>query len=391
MKGAETIELFVSCGHGLEQLLADELTELGYADVLLGSSGVYVSVDESGIYRINYQSRIASRVLLPLARFACDRADDLYNATREIDWSRYIKPGQTIAVDANVNHEEIRNSLFGAQTVKDAICDQLRESAGFRPSVDLRSPDIQLNLFIRDYEGILYFDTSGYPLTKRGYRQESVEAPLSENLAAALLRIANYKGSGVLCDPCCGSGTLLIEAALIATKTAPGFLRQRFGFMGLPNYDAALFKSVKKEVDAQRVEMRPGRLLGCDSNPRAVQASLTNVHKAGFSDLIEVSLSDFRDYAPRHAPNFVIVNPPHGIRLGNEASLASLYRSLGDFFKKKSAKPAKAFLFTGSMDLSKQVGLASKRRHVVSNSGVDSRFLEFDLFEGRANPSEEKA
>jgi putative N6-adenine-specific DNA methylase len=374
------MEIYISCGHGLEPLLIEELAELGYTDVEAGSSGVYATVDKQGIYRINYESRIASRVLLPLLRFDCRGSKSLYDAMLEIDWQNYVRPGKTIAIDANVSHPDIRNSLFAAQTVKDAICDQLREKTGERPSVDLKNPDVQLNLFIRDNDGIIYFDTSGAPLTRRGYRMETVEAPVSENLAAAMLRIARYQGSEILCDPCCGSGTFLIEAAMLASKTPPGFLRQKWGFMGLPDYDASLWQGIKAKADAERVALRPGHFMGCDSNPQAVAATKTNLAFAGFLSNVDVKEADFRNYTPAPEPKFVIVNPPHGMRLGNEEALVPLYRSLGDFFKKKCAKPAKAFLFTSSKDLSKQVGLAAKKRHIVHNSGVESRLLEFDLF-----------
>lgn len=373
-------ELFVTCGQGLEPLVAEELNEMGYPHIKQGFRGVHVESDDLGVYRINYCSRIASRVLIPIKRFKCYNAKTLYSAMQDVDWSSYIPLGKTFAIDANVTHTQLRNSLFAAQVVKDAICDQARQKSGQRPSVNLKNPDVQLNLFIRDNQGIIQFDTSGAPLTKRGYRIEGVEAPIHETLAAGLLRLAQYQGTEILCDPCCGSGTFLIEAALIASKTAPGYLRTKWGFMGMPNFDQTIWLNLKGEIDKQRVALKPAHFMGCDNNKNAIRIAKGNIRAAGFHQLIDVTVADFREYNPPMDPNFIIANPPHGRRLEDEETLKPLYRALGDFFKRKCAKPGKAFVFTGSMDLSKEVGLAPKKRHVVDNSGIESRFLEFDIF-----------
>ena len=373
-------ELFVTCAQGLEPLLQAELAELGIPQTTLGFRGVSLEGDLTAVYKINYSSRIASRVLLPLRRFNCFNAKSLYSEISEINWLEFIAEGKTFAIDPNVSHPRLRNSLYAAQVVKDAICDQFRKKTGSRPNVNPKNPDVQLNLFIRDSQGIIYFDTSGSPLTKRGYRVEGVEAPLHETLAAALLRIAKYEPSVILCDPCCGSGTFLIEAALMATNTPPGYLRTRWGFKGLPEFEESAWLKVKEAADREKCALKPGHFMGCDNNKNAVRITRGNIKEAGFHPLIDVVVSDFRDYSPPIPPNFFITNPPHGRRLGDEESLRPLYRALGDFFKSKSVKPAKGFLFTGSFELSKEVGLSPKQRHVMDNSGVDSRFLEFDLF-----------
>src|ERR1700733_2435215 len=203
-----THELFVSCGEGLEELLVEELQELGYSELRKGFRGVYVvNASFRAIYHLNYCSRIASRVLLPLKKFRCYNARSLYQELLAIDWSSYLSLNQTFAIDSNVTHHQLRNSLFAAQVAKDAICDQFRERTGSRPSVDVAKPDVQINLFIREPFGVIGIDTSGTPLHKRGYRLESIEAPIQKTLAAAILRIAKYRGEDFLCDPCCGSGT----------------------------------------------------------------------------------------------------------------------------------------------------------------------------------------
>lgn len=373
-------DLFITCSQGLEPLLCEELKELGFNDVKPGYRGAHVMGDIEAVYKINYGSRIASRVLLPLHKFRCFNQDQLYSGIRDIDWMPFFRKANTLAIDANVSHKYLRNSLFAAQVAKDAICDQLRERTGSRPSVDTKTPDVQLNLFIRDMQGTIYFDTSGVPLHKRGYRIDSVEAPLQESLAAAILRIAQYKDTDILLDPCCGSGTLLIEAALIASKTPPGYLRSDWGFRHLPGFSHGEFLKVKAEMDKDRVTLAPGRFFGCDINKDAYRITKGNLRASGFHQAIQIAHSDFREYEPEIAPNLVITNPPHGLRMGEIESLRGLYRALGDFLKRKTAKPARAFIFTGNLDLAKEVGLAPKRRHVMHSGGVEGRLLEFDLY-----------
>lgn len=375
-------ELFVTCSQGMEELLATEINELCPNEVALGYRGVYVrDASLEIIYRINYCSRLASRVLLPLKRFRCRDRESLYHGASEIDWSPYIPSGKTIAIDANVsNHRALRNSLYAAQILKDGICDQLRARYGSRPSIDTQNPDVQLNLFVHNDNATISFDTSGSPLNKRGYRQETVEAPLRETIAACLLRIANYQGEEIFFDPCCGSGTLMIEAALIATQTPPGFLRKQWGFMFLPGFSQVEWLKIKNDADSKRIPLPKGRISGTDINKNAIHVSKVNLRAAGLHQSIEVIQYDFRDFTPAVLPNFLMTNPPHGKRLESVDALKPLYRSLGDFMKQKMAKPARGFIFTGNMDLAKEVGLASKQRHVIDNAGIDSRLLEFDIY-----------
>lgn len=372
--------LFVSCAPTLEPLLAEELQDLNINSVKMGFRGVYVeNWDWSTVYRINYASRLANRVLLPIRRFKCFDRRSLYRHASEINWSLYFKEGLTFAIDANVQNKELRNSLFAAQVVKDAICDQLRHKAGWRPTVNLQHPDIQLNLYIHQNLAVLSFDTSGTPLHKRGYRQESVEAPMQETLAAALLRLADYSKECIFFDPCCGSGTLLIEAALIASQTPPGYLRQKWGFMRHPEYRLNDWLKERNLLDANRQPLLPHHFYGIDQSKMAVHACKINLKAAGFKE-VEIEQADFRDYDPKVTPDFVMTNPPHGRRLEDENLLQPLYRALGDFLKNKCAKPGRGFIFTGSLQLGKEVGLAPKKRHVLSNSGIDSRLLEYDLY-----------
>lgn len=374
-------DLFVSCSSGVEPLLVQELAELGFNNSTVGFRGVYVAWSSfEDIYRINYCSRLAGRVLMPLARFRCRDRHALCRGVDAINWIDYIPKGKTFAIDANVSHREFNNSHYAGLLVKDVICDQFREKTGSRPNVDVKTPDVQINLFMHNDLAIISYDTSRTPLYKRGYRQESVEAPIQESLAAALLRLAAYQGNEIVYDPCCGSGTLLIEAALMATHTPPGFLRTDWGFMLHPQFSNIEWLKVKNKADAQRTPLPKGLLFGTDVNKNAVHVSKVNIRAAGFHPSIEVVQADFRDYTPPTPPNMIITNPPHGRRLDDEEFLRPLYRSLGDFMKQKAAKPARGFIFTGSLELSKEIGLAAKRRHVLDNAGIESRLMEFDLY-----------
>lgn len=376
------MKIFVSCSQGLEPILVQEMQKMGFENVLEGFRGVHVEVREiADIYRINYCSRIGGRVMLPLTDFVCYDQKALYKGASKIDWASYIAPGKTIAIDSNVNHKHLRNSLFAAQVVKDAICDQIREKRGTRPNVDVKNPDVQLNLFIHQDRAIISLDTSGTPLHKRGYRQETVEAPIQETLAAAILMLADYKGDEILYDPCCGSGTFLIEAALMASRTAPGYLRKYWGFMNLPDFSQEEWLKVKNEEDAKRIPLPHGKIYGSDMGRNVVRIAKVNLRASGFLPVIEVKQGDFRDIEPAPPPTLIVANPPYGKRLADEEEyLVSLYRALGDFMKRKSAKPAKGFIFTGNLELSKEIGLAPKRRYVMSNSGIESRLLAFDLY-----------
>lgn len=373
--------LFVSSAPLLEPLLAQELEELGIQNIRTGYRGVFVDQwNFETVYRINYASRIASRVFIPLLSFRCRDQDSLYRNASKINWFDYLKVRDTFAIDANVRHPNLKNSLFAAQVVKDAICDQFRDRTGSRPSVDLKTPDLQLNLFIDHQYGLLSLDASGAPLNKRGYRQESVEAPMQETLAAAILRIAKYNPEqDYLLDPCCGSGTLLIEAALIASKTPPGYLRQKWGFMRHPDFSMEAWLKTRNEIDADRTPLKPGIISGIDRAHSAIRAAKINLKAAGFHKEIALSEADFREYEPNPLPNLIIANPPHGRRLEEEEGLKPLYRELGDFLKKRSAKEGRAFIFTTSLELAKEVGLSGKR-HCLNLGGLEARLLEYQIF-----------
>lgn len=373
--------LYVTCSTGLEELLLEELQELGYTEVRKGFRGVYVENSSlNDVYRINYASRIAIRVLLPLLNFRCKDRDDLYQSVLKYDWGKFFKKAKTMAIDANVDHPLIRNSLFAAQVVKDAICDQLVEATGKRPSIDTKNPDLQLNLFLRNNSAVLSFDTSLQPLHKRGYRQEGGEAPLRETLAAALLRLAKYQPEEIFIDPCAGSGTFLIEAALMAAQIAPGRYRKNWGFFLHPDFSDQEWLKMKNAIDAKEIPLLPNRFFACEINKNMHRIMMGNCRAAGVYSATSLFQGDFKTFESTILPTFMITNPPYGQRLEEEETLKPLYRSLGDFMKRKMAKPSRGFILTGSLALSKEIGLASKQRIMIDNGGVEARFLPFDIY-----------
>lgn len=372
-------KLFISCGSGLEPLLKEELSEIGFEAVEEGFRGLYVPyASMSDVFKVNYLSRIASRVLLPLGEWRIEGAESLYEQAREFEWESILKLSDTFAIDFSVESREFNNSLFAAQKLKDAICDRMRDKFKKRPDVDVKNPSVQLHLLIRGSKMVVSLDTSLTPLHKRGYRQEGGDAPLHENLAAALLRIAKYSKEETLLDLCAGSGTFLIEAALIASNTPPGYLRQRWGFESLPDFRLNEWTLFKDKIRQKIVPLEPNRIHGIDINRVRVMEAKGNIRMAGFAKSIQMDAHDLKTYKPSVKPSMIIANPPYGKRLEDEKTLIPLYRSIGDFFK--SQAPAKGFVLTGSMPLSKEVGLKADKRNVITHGGLDARFLEFDIY-----------
>ena len=372
--------LFISCIPGLEEVVGREVVALGLS-FEVGRAGIFVPYEGmEQIYKLNLHLRSASRVLLPLAEFRCRDKNDLYKGALAINWYPFFKKMPTFAIDSFVLHKNLTNSLFAAQTVKDAICDQLKATIGSRPSVDTREPDLGFHLYIVDDKATISFDTSNPPLHQRGYRLEGGEAPLRENLAAALLLLGGYTKDDYIVDPCAGSGTFLIEAAMIASNTAPGTFRRFFGFFLHPEFSQNDWERIKDEANAKVVKLEQGKFLGIEESVKTYQILKRAIHASKFDRWIGVKNGDFRTIDLPFSPTFVIANPPYGKRLSEVEELKELYYDLGDFFKQKTKKPAKAALFTGSLELSKCVGLKTTKRYVLNNGGIECRLLTFDLY-----------
>ncbi len=391
-----TTEAFVMCASGLEPLLIQELEQLGIRKLRKGFRGVYVPRDMTTVYKINYSSRIAMRVLWPLATFPCHDDKALYGKARSIDWSLYLNPKKTFAIDANVSHPLLRSSLFAAQVLKDSLCDSLREKFQARPSVSTISPDVQLNLFIQKGWATISLDTSGAPLYRRGYRKREEpaliekipegisarkrqeleklipRAPIQESLAAAILFYANYSEKDTLCDPCCGSGTFLIEAAMMATRTPAGFFRKSWGFMASPEFSEASWLRVKEAADKQIIPLSKGCILGADKDPTILKSCQESLEATGFNT-IELQCQELNAFTPSIPPNLVICNPPYGKRL---PSSPSLYTLLEDFVKNKCTPRAEAFILTPDTQALSECGLSEEESIPLNNGGIELELVK---------------
>ncbi len=368
-------KIFVSCAPGIEDLLAIELKELGIPSITKEHQGIYIPKAIEWVYVVNYCSRLATRVLWPIASFSCIDRRDLYLHASKVNWEQYINKDQTFAVDANVfRNPNLKNSHFAALVVKDALCDQIRNKTGQRPNVSLEDPDLNIYLFLHSQRAVLSIDTSGDPLFKRGYRQKGAIAPLQESLAAALLRISGLKNGDIFCDPCCGSGTILIEAAMMLTKTPSGFFRDRWGFNRLPEYDEAAWKQLKARCDREIIPLAPNTLFGSDRDPQALALCRKNLAASNFSSLIPVQECDVSQYTPPKPPTVIVTNPPYGKRL--ELSRKT-YSSIARFHSDKAAPGCKTFVLTPREDaFSASFGKAHEVRHFFAG-GLDVALYTF--------------
>jgi putative N6-adenine-specific DNA methylase len=365
--------LFVSCSEHFEPLLAEELHALGISDVRPGFRGVYIPQSMEHVFLVNYLSRLAVRVLWPLSHFTCHSADDLYKEANKINWLSFLDETKTFAIDANVTHPTIRNSLFGAQMVKDAICDQIREKKGARPSVDIKNPDLQFSLFIHNKRAVLSFDTSGAALYKRGWKEISGEATLAETLAAALLIKAGYTKDKVLCDPFCGLGTLLIEAACMATHTPAGFFRKSWGFMHHPEFNSAAWATFKEKHDSARIPLTAGMIIGADKDPTVITACRDHLRKTGFHKLIPIIHSDISRLTLPESPTLVVTDPPFGKRM---ESSRDLFTQLGKFLRTSCKKTPYAYVLAPTPEYIEATGLLSLARWPISHGGLDLLFFK---------------
>ncbi|MGH8191382.1 MAG: bifunctional 23S rRNA (guanine(2069)-N(7))-methyltransferase RlmK/23S rRNA (guanine(2445)-N(2))-methyltransferase RlmL [Rhodanobacteraceae bacterium] len=391
-----TTEFFATCPKGLEYLLRDELIAMG-ADAHEALAGVrfQTSVESAGLelaYRACLESRLASRILLPLSSFDAEDADSLYAGARAIDWSEHLSPDATLAIDATGSSAAITHSGFAAQKVKDAIVDQCRERFGTRPTVQPERPAVRLNLRLHKGRATLSLDLSGEPLHRRGWRSAQGEAPLKENLACAILLRARwperYAAGGALVDPMCGSGTLLIEAAWMAARVAPALRREYFGFLGWRGHDAALWQRLRGAAQARAEEGLRGLrtcFFGSDNDPRMIAIATHNLQHAGVAGFtsLDKRLVEHMQPPPGFATGLVITNPPYGERMGDLAALPALYRALGDRLRAGFPGWAAAVL-TSEPELEHALGLRVDKQYALFNGAIECRLALFDIREAAA-------
>jgi 23S rRNA (guanine2445-N2)-methyltransferase / 23S rRNA (guanine2069-N7)-methyltransferase len=378
---------FATCAKGLEYLLRDELRALG-ADAQEKLSGVQFSGDLRMGYRACLESRLASRILMPLAEFDVPAADALYAGVQTIDWSQHLALDGTLAVDAVGTTSELNHTQFVAQRVKDAIVDQFRERTGERPGVDLERPSLRINLRLHRNRATLSLDLSGTPLHRRGWRRGQGDAPLKENLAAAMLLRGGwpevFASGGALVDPMCGSATLLIEGALMAAGVAPGLQRDYFGFLGWRGHDAALWSELIDEAKQRAdggLRKLPAVFFGYDNDPRVLTEAKRNAQAAGVAGFVQLARQDVEHLhrpAESAVPGLVICNPPYGERLGERAELPLLYRKLGERLRQQFTG-WRAAIITFDDELGHALGLRASKRYVLFNGALECRLLLFDL------------
>jgi putative N6-adenine-specific DNA methylase len=369
---------FAQIADSLKEAGAGELAELGAEDVRPEFSGIHFRADKSNLYRINYLTRLLSRCLAPLVSFACPDTDTLYRRAKQVKWEEIFAPGNTFAVSGNVSDSAIPHSKYAALRLKDAVADYFKENTGRRPNVSVRNPDIQLNLHIRKNQAVISLDTSGGALHRRGYREETVAAPMQETIAAAIIRFSQWDGSVPLYDPLCGSGTLLCEALMHYSNIPAGVYRDRFGFESLPDFKRGVWQQVKKLADEQIRELPQGLIAGSDVSAEAVAAARTNLMGLHNGNNVCIERADFRKL-PALAKCVIVTNPPYGIRMGGDVDLEMFYKELGDFLKQK-CKGSAAFVYFGERRYIKKIGLKATWKKPIKAGGLDGRLVKYDLY-----------
>lgn len=379
---SEQFHFYVTCPKGIEDLLATELASLGIEQPVASAAGVSFQGQLQSAYKVCLWSRLASRVLLRIKEFEAGSEDDLYKQVQTIKWSDHLSMSGTLAVNCNLHKSAITNSHYAALKVKDAIVDQFMDLFEQRPSVDKDNPDVRLNLYIHRNMASLSLDLSGEALHKRGYRLSSVKAPMKENLAAAVLMRSGWPNeSRTLVDLMCGSGTLLIEAGMMALNMAPNIKRHQFGFQSWKGHDEEAWQTVLNEAHETKSSDNPDLVIqGYDESSTAIKACKQNIQAVGLQDYIKVTTRSLEDCSSNQDlnPGLVIVNPPYGERLGDEKELAYLYAEIGDCWKRYFGE-WQAALFTGNVKLAKHIGLRSHKDNTLYNGAIKCKLFQYKL------------
>lgn len=375
----EEFELIAKTFQGLEEVLAQELMDLGANNVQIGRRMVSFTGDKALMYKANFCLRTAVRVLKPILHFKASDADEVYNVIKSIEWEQYLSSDSTFSVDAVVYSDVFRHSKFVAYRVKDAIADYFNEKSGRRPSVRLNNPDLVFHIHIAHEECTLAFDSSGESLHRRGYRVETGAAPINEVLAAGMILLTGWRGECDFIDPMCGSGTLPIEAALIARNIAPGVFRQGFAFEKWKDFDAELFRSIYEDDSMEREFNH--KIYGYDVDGRMVACARRNAKSAMMSDVVTIECRDIKDFEQPAERALMVVNPPYGERLVLE-NLLQVYKSLGERMK-HAFQGNEAWIISSSYDCFDQIGLKASARIPLYNGDLNCEFRKYELFQGK--------
>lgn len=373
-------QFFATCPRGLEALLVDELSNNNTHKILATDGGVSFEGDLKTMYRVNLYSRIATRVLSRVGQGIYATEEDIYKATFKLHWPSWFKVNQTIRVKVTGVKCPLKSLDFVTLRIKDAICDRFREEGALRPSVSIRDPDVRIHAYLTQNQYQLYLDTSGAPLYQRGFRDVSVIAPLRENLAAGIIMLSGWKPGAAFLDPMCGSGTFLIEAAMIALNQPPG-LRRAFGFQNLKSFDEALWKKIETEAIQKMKPIKFLDIYGSDIDLRAVRVSRHNLKVAGLEEAVKVMQSDFTKLEPPKAEGVLLTNPPYGQRIGEDQDLKALYPVWAQHLK-QSFGGWNTYFLTADLEMPKAMRLKPTRKTPLFNGALECRLFEIKMVFG---------
>lgn len=380
MKNENNLQTFIAkTPFGLEEILEKELINIGAKNVSKLVRAVEFKGDLKILYKANLALRTSFRILKPIFEFKAHNADQLYNKTKEFNWAKLISPDDTIAIDGVVSSEFFKHSKYAALKVKDAIVDQIRDAKGNRPNVELKNPIFRINVHIENNNCSILLDSSGESLHKRGYRKSAGEAPLNEVLAAGMIQLSEWNCNTNFVDPMCGSGTLLIEAAMIAKIIAPNFNRNHFGFMNWKDFDRNLFEEVKSEL-SQNQKKFEHKIIGNDINKNSIENAIENVKNANLQNDIIFEISDFRNLDMKIEPGIIITNPPYDERIKID-DIKKFYKEFGDTLKQKFTG-FDVWILSANSDAMKSIGLRTSKRLHLYNGALESRFYNYKLYEG---------
>jgi putative N6-adenine-specific DNA methylase len=368
----------ITCGRGIVPYLRQEVEQLGYPVISSHETGLEIEADYEQCHKLNLCLRTAMHVMYLIKKFACSSPQELYDTVAALPWESLISPEEYISVVSMADTKHLKNSMFASQRVKDAIVDRIMNKCGSRPDAGPKRDNVVINLFWKNNRCWLYVDTSGNKLSDRTYRKLPHIAPLQETLAAALLLAAGYDGSTALVNPMCGSGTLAIEAALIAMNRAPGLLRSNYGLMHLKNFNADNWQAMRKQIKKTGKPQLKAKIIASDISQQAVDIAKKNAQTAGVDQLIEFHVCDYSQTPMPKQGGIVIMNPEYGVRMGQEIQLRNTYKEIGSFFKTK-CRGYKAYVFTGNLRLADQIPLEPVSSKAFSNAKIDCKLFEYDL------------
>ncbi len=372
-------KILITCATGISPFLEKEITGLGHKIESSHDTGVVISGKFLDTYKLNLELRTAYNVLFNIGEFRCSSPDELYREASKIEWEDIIPPTEYISIVSQVKNPTITNSMFANQKLKDAICDRMTDKCGRRPNAGPDRKNIVINLYWRGNKAWIYLNTSGVKLADRGYRKLPLKAPMQETLAAAVVLASGYNGKSHFVNPMCGSGTLAIEAALIALDKAPGLLRSNFAFKHFKDFNSDYWYTLRKEALARAQKKTDYKIIATDRSEDAVQASIKNAKTCGVDHLIDFKVCDFTETDIPEGKGIVLLNPEYGERMGEVKKLADTYKNIGDFFKKKCTG-YDGYIFTGSRELSKKVGLTASRRIPFYTGDIECRLLKYEIY-----------